>query len=130
MQDKFAFEINANGAFANEQKGEDELEFVSLPQLRPDIVSRYYLIPLKMPKYKATKRISMTCFYDHSTNIWNQRCGDKERMKSLNTKSYQNYNFYWRWNITFVSGWAEAVFWVPMYITILGNAKNADENRW
>ena len=38
MQDKFAFEINANGAFTNEQKAEDELEFVSLPQLSSYIV--------------------------------------------------------------------------------------------
>ena len=75
MQDKFAFEINANGAFTNEQKAEDELEFVSLPQLSSYIVSTK-VIPLKMPKYKATKRISMTCFYDYSTNICNQRCGE------------------------------------------------------
>ena len=33
MQDEFAFEINANGTFTNEQKVEDELEFVSLPNV-------------------------------------------------------------------------------------------------
>ena len=38
MQDKFAFEINANGAFTNEQKAKDELEFVSLPQFSSYIV--------------------------------------------------------------------------------------------